>query len=800
MRYSFLWMLLLPICVAAQPKATLSGYLKDASSGEDLIGASIIIENPSTGAVTNTYGFYSLSLPQGTYEVSFQYIGYIGKSKTVVLTKDVSLNVNLTPSSTQLEEVEVTAERVDANVKSVEMSVAKLSVKDIEKVPQLLGETDVIRTLTLLPGVSTVGEGSSGFNVRGGGADQNLILLDEAPVYNSSHLFGFFSIFNSDAVKDVKLYKGGIPAQYGGRLSSVVDVRQKDGNSKKFAGQGGIGLLSSRLLLEGPLVKDKASVMVAARRSYADIFLGLSDDEDISGAILYFYDLNAKINWQLGENDRLYLSGYFGRDVFGLENLFGFDWGNGTGSLRWNHLFSKKLFANFTAIYADYTYAIGSDSDGDESNFKLTSRIQDYHLKSEFNYYINPNSKLDFGFEGIYYRFSPGRVEASFLQEPGFIELNKEFGFEPSLFVSHEVKLNTRFTVQYGLRYSGFYKMGPDTVLQYQNPDLPKLDEVIGEEVYGDNELIVGYGGLAGLEPRLALNYLLNESVSLKASYNRTRQYIQLISNTTTPTPVDLYRSVSDYIKPATVNQVAIGYFQNFNDNMYEASVETYYKDFQNLIDYRDGADLIFNQNIETEILRGGVGRAYGLEFLLRKKTGKLTGWIGYTLSRTERKLDGGTRETSINLGEYYVSNYDKPHDISVVANYALTKKWDVAGLFVYQTGRPYTPPEGRYIYEGTVVPIYELRNSERIPDYFRVDVSATYTPTKKENRTFSSSWSFGFYNLLARRNPYSIFFQDAALDPDASRAQEATLFNTQAVRLSIFGTIVPSVTWNFNF
>lgn len=796
MRKLFLVVLLFPCLLVAQQKAILSGYVKDATSGEDLIGVAIVIPALGKGTTTNLYGFYSISLPPGEYEVEYQYIGYQTQKASISLSQDVARNVDLAPSATQLNEAEVVADRIDENVKSVEMSVAKLDVKEIEKVPQLLGETDIIRTLTLLPGVSTVGEGSNGFNVRGGGADQNLILLDEAPVYNSSHLFGFFSIFNADAVKDVKLYKGGIPAQYGGRLSSVVDVRQKEGNSKEFAAKGGIGLLSSRLLLEGPIVKDKVSYMVAARRSYADIFLGLSNNTDINQSTLYFYDLNTKINWTISDKDRLFLSGYFGRDVFGLDNLFGFDWGNGTGSLRWNHLFSKKLFSNFTAVYSDYTYTLGSD--GDANTFQLLSRIQDVHLDGEFNYYINPDNRIDFGFDMVYYRFSPGRVEASFLEEP--IAFDKEFALEPSLYFSHELKVGQRTTVQYGVRYSSFYKLGAKTVYEYQNPELPKVDELVDSTEYGMGELVAGFDGLQGLEPRLSVNYLLNENISLKASYNRTRQYIQLISNTTSPTPVDLYRPAGQYIDPASVHQFALGYFHNFKDNMYEASAEVYYKDFKNIVDYRDGADLVFNERIETEILGGGIGRAYGLELLLRKRKGRLTGWVGYTLSRSERKVDGNTPAQDINLGDWYLANFDKPHDFSLVANYSITKKWDVGGVVIYQTGRPYTLPEGKYEFEEFSIPIYTKRNNGRIPDYFRVDLSATYSPEQKPNQKFYSSWSFGIYNLLARRNAYSIYFQSVANDPDAVGAQRSFYNQTQAVRLSIFGSMVPSVTWNFNF
>ena len=777
-------------------KHSLSGYVRDASNGESLIGVNVVVPELNVGTATNVYGFYSLSLPEGEYKVQFQYIGYQTFETFADLRDDLRLDIELKESSTQLNEIEVTSERIDKNVSSVEMSVAKLDVKEIEKVPQLLGETDIIRTLTLLPGVTTVGEGSNGFNVRGGAADQNLILLDEAPVYNSSHLFGFFSIFNADAVKDVKLYKGGIPAQYGGRLSSVVDVRQKEGNSKQFGFNGGLGLLSSRLLIEGPIIKDHTSFMVAGRRSYADIFLGLSNNPDINQNILYFYDLNLKVNSRINKNNNIFLSGYFGRDVFGIDNLFGFDWGNGTGTLRWNHLFSDKLFSNLSFVYSDYTYRIGTPEE-DEGFFELTSRIQDYHLKYNFSYYLGAKSTLDFGFEGIYYRFRPGKVIADGLEEP--VLLQNEYALEPSAYISHELKPSPKWVIKYGLRYSAFYNLGPLNTRDYADPEFPENSEVIGEESFEKNEIVAGYDGLQGLEPRLAVNYRLNEAQSIKLSYNRTRQYIHLISNTNSPTPIDLYRPAGKYIEPASVHQVAGGYFRNFKDNMFEFSVEMYYKTFDNLVDYRPGADLIFNEYIETEIL-SGIGRAYGAEFLLRKRSGKLTGWISYTISRSERKVTGdGTPLRSINNGDWYLSNYDKIHDISVVASYQINKQWDVGATFVFQSGRPYTPPEGKSIIEDIPVPIYSTRNKYRIPSYHRLDVSANYYPARKEDKRFYSSWSFGIYNLYARRNAYSIYFRPETSDPDIPAA-EANPLNTQAVRLSIFGTLIPFVTWNFEF
>lgn len=768
---------------------TISGYVREASSGEELIGVNVVIKELQTGTTTNNYGYYSISLPPGKYTLSIQYIGFQTIEKELSLSQDLKLNLELKENSTQLDEVVVKSERIDQNVSSVEMSVAQLDVKDVKKMPALLGEVDIIRTLTLLPGISTVGEASNGFNVRGGNSDQNLILLDEAPIYNSSHLFGFFSIFNADAVKDVKLYKGGIPAQYGGRLSSVVDVRQKDGNNREFSGTGGIGLLSSRLLLEGPIVKEKSAFMFAGRRSYADIFLGLSPDEAISQNTLFFYDFNGKINYILGDNDRLYLSGYYGRDVFEINDLFGFEWGNATTSLRWNHLFSDKLFSNFTAIFSDYTYQLGTPED-DAFNFRLESTIQDYHFKNQYTWYANSKSQFDFGFEGIYYRFKPGTISGSIE-----LELQEEFALEPSLYFSHEYKFSPLLTVQYGVRYSSFYNLGNQTKNIYQNQELPDLGEIQETVNFESGEIIKAYNGLEGLEPRLAVNYRLDDEKSIKLSYNRTRQYIHLISNTTAPTPVDLYRPAGMHIKPATVNQIAGGYFQNFLNNQYELSLESYYKDFRNIVDYRNGAELIFNETIETEIL-AGIGRSYGLEVYLRKQEGKLTGWFSYTLSKTELKVDGVSPSLAINAGEWYPANYDKRHDISVVLNYKLTSKWDIGMNFTYQTGRPITPPEGKFQIEDYVVPIYRERNSYRIPDYHRLDLSANYTPPKIEGKKFYSSWSIGIYNVYGRRNAYSIYFEQQ----DNPEGAISTNLNTQAVQLSIFGTIIPSVTWNFNF
>ncbi len=764
--------------------ATLSGYIKEKSTGEDLIGANIILRGKKTVAATsNSYGYFSLTVNPGEYTLEVSFLGYKTYSEEIQLLSSISKNIELSEESELINEVVLTGEKQDENVKSVEMSVSKLTTKEIKKIPQLLGETDIIRTITLLPGISTVGEGANGFNVRGGNVDQNLILLDEAPVFNSSHLFGFFSVFNADAVKDVKLYKGGIPAEYGGRLSSVLDVRQKEGNSKEFKMNGGLGLLSSRLLLEGPIVKDKVSYMVAGRRSYLDIFFGLSDDEAINQSILYFYDLNGKININFSEKSRLFISGYYGNDQFGIQDQFDFGWGNATGTLRWNYLLSDKLFLNLTGVYSDYKYNLGTP-DNSEVNFRWNSRIRNNLMNAQFTWFPNPNNTVDFGVDNTYFIFDPAEISGDI-----YARLSSSYALETGLFISNEQKVSTRLTLQYGLRYAGFARFGEQTIRTYQEGDIIDDNTVISEKTYESGEIIKSYFDWGGFEPRFSANYLLSENNSIKFSYNRLRQFIHLISNTTTPTPVDIWRPSGPHIEPSIVNQVAIGYFHNFSKNKYQLSTEVYYKDFQNLVDYKDNADLIFTEFIETELL-SGIGRAYGLEVMFEKKLGNLTGWISYTLSKSERKVAGESRETSINNGEWYLSNYNKTHDITVVANYAISSSWDLGATFSFQSGRPVTYPSARGQFEGITYPVYNNRNGANIPNYHRLDISATYTPKPKEGRRWQNSWSFGVYNAYARRNAYSIFFRQNEINPVV----------TEAVRLSIFATIIPFVTYNFEF
>lgn len=779
-----LLLVMIGLGVTAQT-TTLSGYIRDAANGEEMIGANVYFPELQKGVTTNAYGFYSISVPPGQYKVQYLFIGYATLEMDIDLRSDLRRDVELSTDNVELQEVVLTDERAIENVRSVEMSVTDLSIQEVKKIPALLGEADVIRTLQLMPGVTTVGEGATGFNVRGGNIDQNLILLDEAPVYNSSHLFGFFSVFNSDAVKDAKLYKGGIPADYGGRLSSVLDVRQKEGNSKRFAGTGGLGILSSRLTLEGPIQKDVSSFMVAGRRSYADLFLALSPDEDLRNNTAYFYDLNAKLNYRLGEKDRLFASAYFGRDVFGFGDLFKFAWGNQTFTLRWNHLFSEKLFANFTGLISDYRYNLGIP-EGAQA-FDWDSRILNYNGKAEFNYYINPENTLTFGASYLTYKFEPGVITPA-SDENLFNEftIQNQYAIEPAAFISHELKVGARWTLQYGLRYSGFVRQGPEGVRLYEEGQPLSPETIIDTVSYSDGETI---GSFDGWEPRISVNYLINDEISIKTSYNRTRQYIHLVSNTTAATPVDIWTPAGPYVDPATADQFALGYFQNFGNNAYEASVEVYYKSMRDLLDYKNGAELVLNPVLETELI-SGEGRAYGLEFFVRKRRGRLTGWISYTLSRSEVQVIGDSPEETINNGDWYPSNWDKTHDISVVTTYAINDRWDVSATFAFQTGRPITYPDGRFEQDGTIIPVYSNRNGARIPNYHRLDLSANYTPQPNKKKGWQSSWSFGVYNAYARRNAYSIFF----------RPQEDNPTQTEAVRLSIFGTIIPFLTYNFSF
>lgn len=756
----------------AQENFTISGTLKDAASGEDLIGATIAIKELNTGAATNVYGFYSLSAPKGEYTLVFSYIGYESINKQVVLDQNMKFNLELKYASTELKTVEIAGDRKDENVQSTQMSVNKIDMKEAKAIPVIFGEQDVIKTITLLPGIKS-SEGGGGFFIRGGSADQNLILLDEAPVYNASHLLGFFSVFNSDAIKDLSVYKGHIPSEFGGRASSVLDIKMKDGNSKKFNANGGIGLISSRITLEAPIVKDKGSFLISGRRTYLDLFLKASNDEDIRKSILYFYDLNFKANYKLGDKDRLYLSGYFGRDKFGFGDDFGFDWGNTTATLRWNHLFNDKLFLNSTVLFSDYNYDVEiGGSEGKEDGFLITSAIQDFSLKEDFSYYLNAKNTVKFGIMGAYHTFLPGEIKPE--KEAGInrIELENKYAFEGAAYISNDMKLSDLWSVNAGLRYSYFAQVGPGDIFTYDAEG-----EITEIENYNDLELVQDYGGL---EPRLGLTYLLDENSSVKASHGRNRQYLHLISNSSTGTPIDLWIPSSNNVKPQIADQYATGYYRNFKNNAYESSVEVYYKDMQNQIDYKTGADLIFNENVESQLLFGK-GYSYGAEFYLKKNVGKLTGWLSYTWSRTERKFEG------IDGGDPYPANWDRTHDMTIVGIYQLNEKWSFSGTFVYRTGNAVTYPVGKYGAEGEIVNLYSTRNNDRFPDYHRLDLGAT--KTLKKTSKFESSLNFSVYNVYGRKNAFAINFQEAEINPQ----------QTEAVRIALF-SILPSITYNFKF
>ncbi len=770
-----------------QEKLTLSGYIKDANNGETLIGATVLITELSSGNVTNVYGFYSITIPPGQYTVDYRFVGYETITKEINLTTSQRVDVELGIGDQQLREVVVTAKSQDANVSNVEMSTQEMDIKTIEKIPAFMGEVDVIKSIQLLPGVSTVGEGASGFNVRGGSVGQNLILLDEAPVYNSSHLLGFFSVFNPDAVKDVKLYKGGIPSKYGGRISSVLDVRMKEGNSKRYAVSGGIGTIFSRLAVEGPLIKDKASFIIAGRRSYADVLFRPFSEDLRNGAQLYFYDLTLKANYTINDKNRLFLSGYLGRDVFYFDGSQGFSWGNKTATLRWNHLFNDKLFSNVTLLVSDYDYSLQFGDDEDDL-FEWDSNIISYQFKPQFNYFINTNSELSFGAEAILYRFVPAEARGVSVGEEIDISLEDKRALETSAYIGLEQKLGN-LTVQPGLRFSNYNYLGGSDIYTFGDT-IPGRKKPVESIVSSDrNEIIESY---YNLEPRLALKYQLSPVSSIKASYNRMAQYLHLISNTTASNPLDLWTSSTNNIKPQIGHQIALGYFRNFKNNAYEASIEVYGKHNENQIDYIDGADLFFNDELEGELL-SGTGRAYGMELYVKKNKGKFTGWLSYTLGRSELKIDG------ISNNEWYPTRFDQLHNLTFAAFYELNKYWTFSSNVSAISGTPFTSPNGRYEIQGYVAPTVDTRNAGRIPVSHRLDLSATWTfKSVKKNgkpRKGERSLVFSAYNTYMRKNPFTIYFRQ-----QRERPVDGEPIETEAVQVSIFATLIPGISYNFKF
>ena len=783
-KFIFFILIISFVQIQAQQKFTVIGYVKDIKNGEALIGVTVYKKNSQIGTSTNAYGFYSLTLPKGPDTLVFSFVGFKTIMKSIDLDANQSLSLEMGEEGTELDEVVISSEKEDQNVKSMEMSVAKLDIKQIQKMPALLGEVDIVKSIQLLPGVTTVGEGASGFNVRGGNIDQNLVLMDEAPVYNSSHLFGFFSIFNPDAVKDVKLIKGGIPSQYGGRASSVLDIRMKEGNSKKLEVNGGLGTIFSRLSIEAPIFKDKASFIVAARRSYIDVlakpFLA-QRQPSLKDAQFYFYDLTSKLNWRINEKNTVFASGYLGRDVFGAG--FKFNWGNSTATLRWNHIFNSKLFMNITSFYSNYTYQLGFRDEGNSQKFDWTSNIINYSLKPDFIYYLNSKNTIRFGAQGILYTFKPGKaVITSQGGNESNISLDNQYGIEYACYLDNEQKLSNRLSLQYGIRWSLFNYTGKGTKYTYRDtiPNESKpLDKV---ESIAEAQTIKSYNTP---EPRLSVNYTINDQSSVKVGFNRMSQYLHIVSNTAASTPLDIYTPVTNNIKPLIADQLTLGYFRNFNENVFETSAEVYYKDLKNQLDYVDNSNLLLNKYLEADLVQGK-GRAYGLEMYVKKAKGRLNGWVSYTLSKTERQVRG------ISNDEWFLSKYDRTHNINTVMIYDLNKQWSFSANFVYQTGTPATFPTAKVEVQGYIIPYNtdNKRNNYRNTPYHRADLGITYNFKKNEKRRYKQTIAISVYNVYNRRNAFSIYFRN---NPDYP-------MNTEAVRYSVVGSIIPAITYNFKY
>ena len=774
---------LVNLSLNAQKNYTLSGYVLDSQSNELIIGSSVIVEGLNIGTITNSYGFFSITIEEGNYNIRIQNLGFKDNTQNINLNKNLSLNIYLTEEVESLNEVIVVENSEDIDIDLPVLSLNILSGKTIRQTPVVFGESDILKTIQLLPGVSSAGEGASGFNVRGGAADQNLILFDEAIIYNSSHLFGLFSVFNSDAIKEVKLFKGGIPSSYGGRLSSVLDVYQKDGNNQKTSINGGIGAISSRFLIEGPIQKNQSSFLVASRGTYAHLFLKLTDIENIA----YFYDINTKSNFVIDNRNKIFLSGYFGRDLFKLDGTFMNTYGNSTLNFRWNHLINDKTFSNTSLIFSDYYYGLELDFVG----FDWKSGIKNLNLKFDLKNYYSNEFQFNYGLNFIYYDFNPGTI-GPLTADSGFnfSKLNKKFAFENSTYFDVLHKISNRLSMRYGIRINQFLRLRQNGLQKYidnkplfYDIDLGIYDPAKPLANNFDNNSSV-FKTYNNIEPRINISYSFNNQ-SIKASYNRLNQYLHLISNTSSPTPLDIWVPSGPYIKPQKLDQFAFGYFKRMKKLKIET--EIFYKKIKNRLDYIDGADLVANDNIETVIL-AGKSRAYGIEFLLKKSDGRHKFWLAYTLSKSEQKTAGrNSSENGINMSEWYNTPYDKPHDISINSEYRINKKLKIVGNFIFQTGQPTNYPNSQYTYMNLNVPNYGKRNSQRLPNYHRMDVNLTLNPEKK-NKKVESSWVFGIYNLYNRDNASSIIF----------RRNNETLKN-EAVQISIFG-IVPSVTYNFKF
>ena len=765
----------------AQQKVTISGYLKDAANGEILTGAAIGIEDGRARASSNTYGYYSITVVAGNYTVYYSYVGFQTQQKPLKLTRDTVINIDMVSSAQQMQEVVVSSTRKGSENVHRPLTATALSVNMIKQLPPMLGEADMIKSFQLMPGVSTVGEGTSGFNVRGGGVDQNLVLLDEAPLYFTSHLFNLFSVTNPDAMRDAVLYKSDMPARFGGRLSSVLDTRMKDGNNKEWTGAGGLGLIASRFTIEGPIQRDKSSVIVSGRRSYTDFITKQSSDPAIRDNSIYFYDLSAKLNFTLSDKDRIYVSGYFGKDNISVAKRFSMQWGNGTGTVRWNHVFNPRLFSNTSVIYSDYKYQLGTLNDP-ATAFNWNAGIIDYTLKNSYNWYIDSKNTLYFGLEAALHEFTPGKATPT-SRESIFntVEMQGQRAADYNVYVDHELSITDQLSIEYGLRYTLFQNIarGNTTVYDYIG-EAKKEKQPVDPRNFNDWETIKSYHNF---QPRFSLKYQTSENSSLKAAYSRTIQNLHLVSNNISTSPLDIWVPSSYNVKPQLADQVSAGYFRNFKSNKYEASAEIYYRELQNQLDFINNAQTLLNSHLPGSMVFGR-GRAYGAEFLIRKNEGRLNGWISYTLSRSERKTEL--------FADYYPVRHDKTHALSLVGVYQLTPRINVSGTYSYASGTPTTMPDSKFEFDGIPVQYNseDVRNNYRIPSFHRLDLAATFKRKTKPAKKFTSEWVVSMYNATNRKNPFSIYM----------RQNENNASQLETVRMSVFGTVIPSVTWNFKF
>jgi hypothetical protein len=781
LRFLFVATFLCSVFVAhSQNKFTINGYIKDSGNGEELIGVNVYIPQLKAGTTTNAYGFYSLTVPQGQYEIQVSYIGYQVQTFTVDLNQDISRNIEMLSEATVMDEVVIEEKAIDANVVDVQMSKNTVNMTQLRKLPALFGEVDIIKNIQMLPGVISAGEGTSAFFVRGGGADQNLILIDEAPVYDPSHLFGLFSVFNADVIKDSELYKGGIPARFGGRLSSILEVRTKDGNNKEYDVSGGISTMAARVAVEGPIRKERSSFIVSARRSYVDPMIKATG-EDFN---VYFYDVNAKINWRYNNSNRFFLAFYTGRDAFKLGGSFGFGWGNMTGTFRWNHLFNERLFSNTSIIVSNFDYKL--ELEDAVQGFKWTSNLQELSIKNDLSYFVNTNNEVTFGYHLTGRRFSPAKIapntEGSIFDA---VESQQMYALDHGIYVSNNQKITDELTIDYGVRLSIFQNVGRSDLYLYEDPQDNINTERIDTVHYDSWETIKSY---VNVEPRLGIRYKLGPTHSIKLSYNRMVQNTHLISAGTVPVPFNTWNPSNYYLKPQIADQYAIGYFRNFRENAYEFSTEIYYKDVVNVTDFADNAELFLNEDIATEY-RQGESWAYGVELMGVKTQGKLTGQISYTWSKVERQIPG------VNRGEKFLANYDRRNVVNVMATYDLNPKWSFGATFNYSTGRPITLPAGKYEYGDYRPDNITERNAYKLPDYHRLDISATLNPRKNASRKWKGQWVFSVYNVYSRKNPFTIYTRTKK-DNDGN----VTDPNVKEARLIYLFPVLPTVTYNFKF